>query len=435
MTDATEDQVKRLLAAAVPATVREVCAKLAAAGHQAVAVGGAVRDALLGREAGDWDVATSATPHQVIALFRRTAPTGIEHGTVLVILGKDDASKIEVTTFRGEGAYSDARRPDHVRFGVPLVEDLQRRDLVVNAIAYDPINDQLIDPFGGREDIARRRLRAVGDPVARFTEDGLRVMRAMRFASQLEFDLDPETEAGIAAALPSLAKVSRERVSVELRKTLATRQPSRGLVIAKRTAILLSVLPELDARIDDPSEWASRVDRAIPRVRLGALLAPLADPEADPLHLDREVVNRVLVILRALKFSNLECDLAAQLVGIVHASRGSEWTPVQVRRLLSELDRDKRVPAIELWESDRTPNRALIEEARRVITEGHALAIKDLAITGKDLMTALDMAPGPSIGRILVLLLERVIEDPSLNDSKQLLQAAQRLELEVGHGA
>src|SRR5262249_21151644 len=142
---------------------------------------------------------------------------------------------VEVTTFRGEGAYSDARRPDHVVFGVPLVEDLARRDLVVNAIAYDPANDAIVDPFGGMADLDRRVLRAVGDPVARFTEDGLRVMRAVRFAAQLEFALDPTTEAGIAPALPSLAKVSRERVSDELRKLLAAPRPSLGLVLAKRT--------------------------------------------------------------------------------------------------------------------------------------------------------------------------------------------------------
>ena len=243
--DAAADAATRAtLAAAVPANVRAVCATLTAAGHQAVTVGGAVRDALLGRAPGDWDVATSAHPEQVLALFRHTIPTGLQHGTVTIVTGKGIESHVEVTTFRGEGAYSDARRPDHVVFGVPLVEDLARRDLVVNAIAYDPANDQLIDPFGGRADLAAKRLRAVGDPVARFTEDGLRVMRAVRFAAKLEFALDPATEAGIAAALPSLAKVSRERVSDELRELLAAREPSRGLVVAARTGIIATILPE-----------------------------------------------------------------------------------------------------------------------------------------------------------------------------------------------
>ncbi|HET9625714.1 MAG TPA: hypothetical protein VFP84_30325, partial [Kofleriaceae bacterium] len=225
------DQAIDRLAAALPPHVRAVCQTLAGAGHQAVAVGGAVRDALLGRAPGDWDVATSARPEQVMTLFRHTVPTGLQHGTVTIVTGRGEASHVEVTTFRGEGAYTDARRPDHVTFGVPLVEDLARRDLRVNAMAYDPARGALIDPYNGRADLAERRLRAVGptgdvyaDAVARFSEDGLRVMRAVRFAAQLEFALDPDTERGIVPALPSLARVSKERISDELRKILATRQ-------------------------------------------------------------------------------------------------------------------------------------------------------------------------------------------------------------------
>src|ERR1041385_8351104 len=204
------------LALAVPDNVRAVCRTLAAAGHQAVAVGGAVRDAILGRTPGDWDVATSARPEQVIALFPRTVPTGLAHGTVTVVTGRGAESHVEVTTFRGEGAYTDARRPDSVRFGVPLVDDLARRDLRVNAIAYDPEAGALIDPYDGQTDIADRRLRAVG-----------------------------QTERGIGPALPSLARVSKERICDELRKILATRQPSRALAIAERTQILALILPEL----------------------------------------------------------------------------------------------------------------------------------------------------------------------------------------------
>jgi tRNA nucleotidyltransferase (CCA-adding enzyme) len=415
------------LAAAVPAHVREVCRVLTAAGFQAVTVGGAVRDALLGRDPGDWDVATSARPEQVVTMFRHTIPTGLQHGTVTVVTGKGAASHVEVTTFRGEGAYSDARRPDEVRFGVPLDEDLARRDLIVNAIAYDPEKQEIHDPFGGRDDIARRRLRAVGDPVARFTEDGLRVMRAVRFAAQLEFELDPETEAGIAPALPSLAKVSRERVCDELRKILDAREPSRALAIARRTGILKSILPALDAAIADERAWLLRVDRAPAAVRLAALLAPLAAPDADP-HLDRGVLRRVLAILRELKFSNVECELAAQLVASLHAERQKTWQPAEVRRLLAELDRDKRVHAPELW-----ANEALAREARRILAAGEPLEIKQLAVNGKELMAALAQPPGPVIGRILESLLERVLDDPSQNKRDLLLRAAQELELEVGH--
>src|SRR5262245_37320269 len=237
------------LAAAVPPNVRAVCETLARAGHQAVTVGGAVRDALLGRTPGDWDVATSAHPEQVLVLFRHTVPTGLKHGTVTVVTGRGEHTHVEVTTFRGEGAYSDGRRPDTVTFGVPLVEDLARRDLVVNAIAYDPVANAIHDPFGGRDDIAAKRLRAVGNAVDRFSEDALRVMRAVRFAAALEFELDPDTEAGIAPALPALANISKERISDELRKLLATREPSRGLRIAERTGIIALILPDVTAAL------------------------------------------------------------------------------------------------------------------------------------------------------------------------------------------
>src|SRR5260221_12786574 len=150
-----EGHARKLLAAAVPGNVRDVWERLAAAGHEAAPVGGAVRDALLGRAPGDWDVATSARPEAVLALFRHTIPTGLQHGTVTVVTGRGADTHVEVTTYRGEGAYSDARRPDHVVFGVPLVEDLARRDFVVNAMAYDPAADKLVDPFGGRADIAQ----------------------------------------------------------------------------------------------------------------------------------------------------------------------------------------------------------------------------------------------------------------------------------------
>jgi tRNA nucleotidyltransferase (CCA-adding enzyme) len=434
MSDDADADARALLAAAVPANVRSVCATLTAAGHQAVTVGGAVRDALLGRAPGDWDVATSARPEHVLALFRHTIPTGLQHGTVTIITGKGIESHVEVTTFRGEGAYSDARRPDHVVFGVPLVDDLARRDLVVNAIAYDPANDQLIDPFGGRADLAAKRLRAVGDPVERFTEDGLRVMRAVRFAAKLEFTLDPATEAGIAAALPSLAKVSRERVSDELRKLLAAREPSRGLVVAVRTGIIATIVPEL--AIADAVAWAARIDRATPATRLAALFAPLARAELDDVsvrHVDRAVVAHVAAIAKALKFSNAEADAAAVVVGVAHAPRWPPWNPAEARRLLAELDAKLRPSAIDFWASDATsPSSALVPEARRVLAAREPLAIADLAIGGKDILDEVHAPPGRVVGQILALLLVRVLDDPAQNTRELLLAAARQLALELG---
>ncbi len=178
------------LSAAIPPVVAGICRKLHLAGFQAYAVGGAVRDTLLGRPVGDWDIASDAHPEQVQELFDKVLPTGIEHGTVTILEGRGrNREAVEVTTFRAEGPYVDGRRPTEVAFGVSLREDLARRDFVVNAMAFDPIAETLADPFGGLHDIERRIIRAVGDPNRRFAEDGLRIMRAVRFVATLEFQL------------------------------------------------------------------------------------------------------------------------------------------------------------------------------------------------------------------------------------------------------
>jgi tRNA nucleotidyltransferase (CCA-adding enzyme) len=444
--------VRQRLAAAVPANVRAVCRTLAAAGHQAVTVGGAVRDAILGRTPGDWDVATSATPEQVIALFPHTVPTGLAHGTITIVTGRGATSHVEVTTFRGEGAYTDARRPDHVTFGVPLVEDLARRDLRVNAIAYDPAlgtaPDAVIDPYGGQLDIAERRLRAVGptgqvydDAVARFTEDGLRVMRAVRFAAALEFELDPDTERGIPPALPSLARVSKERICDELRKTLATREPSRALAIAERTGILALILPEHAAGIDawtaargtgrdaQLARWLARVDAAAPQARLAALLAELADPDPAPRRLDRRSQRAAEAVLRRLKFSNDECAAAAVAIGAAAAVLAAEWDDPAIRRLLADVTRPHAPVAVALWRADGAVE--LADRAAAILARGDALAVGELAVTGKDLMTALDMQPGPLIGRLLTALLDRVLSDSTLNTRDLLIALARGLELQL----
>ncbi len=424
------------LAAAVPANVREVCATLTKAGHLAVAVGGAVRDAILGRMPGDWDVATAATPEQVIALFRRTVPTGIQHGTVTVVTGRGIESHVEVTTFRGEGAYTDARRPDHVRFGVPLVEDLARRDFRVNAMAYDPAADQLIDPYEGRRDLDDRMLRAVGptgdvyrDAVARFTEDGLRVMRAVRFAAALEFALDPDTERGIGPALPSLAKVSKERISDELRKLLASQRPSLGLRIAERTGILALIAPDLAAGLPSPAiveHWLARVDAAAPDVRLGAMFAELSGP-GPARRLDRPLIEGVTKILKALKFSNDEAALAATLAALAPIAREPEWTLPQVRKLLADVTRPRVVAANNFLEAEGASALA----AQVAVVAADPIAIGELAVTGKDLIEALRMPPGPGVGRILAALLARVLDEPGVNTREQLIELARGLELEL----
>jgi tRNA nucleotidyltransferase (CCA-adding enzyme) len=413
------------LAAAVPAGVREVCRVLSEAGHQAVTVGGAVRDVMLGREPGDWDVATSARPAEVVARFPRSIPTGLQHGTVTVVMGSRPSDHVEVTTFRGEGAYSDARRPDTVTFGVPLHEDLARRDLTVNAIAYDPQSGDLHDPFAGRDDLAARRLRAVGDPVARFTEDGLRVMRAVRFAAQLEFALEPATEAAIAPALPSLARVSRERISDELRKLLAAPRPSLGLATALRTGIVATIWPELARRVAGGTavEWLRRVDVAgaddLP-LREAVMASPLAD---------RTAVERAM---RELKFSNAEIEIAGRLALAIEPSMWPEPTPPAVRRKLVQVGVDNASRAQRMWARE-VPVPPHAEIGARVLAARDPLSVRQLAVGGNDLIAALQIPAGPMVGRILAMLFDRVLDDPTLNTRDALLAEARTLELEIGH--
>ena len=206
----------RDLRGAIPEPVLEVCRALEARGHRAWVVGGCIRDLLRGHPVSDWDLATSALPEEVQRTFARTIPTGIEHGTVTV-LHRDEA--YEVTTLRGEGAYSDGRRPDQVELGVDIDEDLARRDFTVNAIAYDPLTQETVDPWGGIADLEAGLLRAVGDPRERFGEDGLRVLRAARFAATLGFDLHGDTHAAIPGSLGTFRKVSPERTGKQCTST------------------------------------------------------------------------------------------------------------------------------------------------------------------------------------------------------------------------
>jgi tRNA nucleotidyltransferase (CCA-adding enzyme) len=387
------------LEAMVPPAVREVCQRLSQAGHQAVTVGGCVRDALLGRSPGDWDVATRATPDVVMGLFTGSLPTGLQHGTVTVKVGRGaDRHMVEVTTFRGEGAYSDARRPDEVVFGVSLEEDLARRDFVVNAMAWDPIARELIDPFGGREDLAVRRLRAVGDAAGRFGEDGLRIVRAVRFVAVLDFELEAATEAAIRGALPSLAKVSRERVQVELVKLLGGTAAVRALEIAERTGILGQVLPELS----DPLSAIERVGSAPAEagVRMAALL--LSVPP-----------DRVDAALRRLTYSNAE---RARVVGLVSEAgrvRGDASDP-SLRRALGKVGRHAAGDLAELVAEPAA------SRLRAIAAAGDALTIGDLALGGGDVMRILAVPPGPRIGQALARLLDRVLADPSLNTREAL---------------
>lgn len=405
------DPVASLRAAHVPPQILEVARVLQASGHAAVLVGGAVRDVLLGLDAEDWDLATSALPAEVQAAFRRTVPTGIEHGTVTVLVrGADGPMGVEVTTFRGEGAYTDGRRPSEITFLRDLVEDLARRDFTVNAFAWDPIAEVFSDPFDGLADLATRTLRAVGEPARRFAEDGLRTMRAVRLCATRELALEADTAAAIGGALDVLAKVSRERVHVELVKLLAARQPSRGLKPMHATGVWPHALPVLSDQLRDAAIAA--VD-ALPRdavLRCVRLLVPIVDARR----------AEVDAALEGLRFGRVERSRIAALLGAAARELPTLADPIAIRRAAARLGREHVEDAITIA---APPSRQVLDAA----LDGAVLGIGELAVGGRDLVAEAIAKPGPALGDLLRKLLDHVIERPQDNTREVLLDRARAL--------
>ena len=429
----------------------EVCAALKEAGEQAWIVGGCVRDILRGVGVQDWDIATTAEPDKVRATFARTIPTGIEHGTVTVLW---KGHGYEVTTLRGDGAYTDGRRPDHVHFVDDIDLDLARRDFTVNAIAYDPLTAQLADPFGGIEDLERGVLRAVGDPCQRFQEDGIRILRGARFVATLDFELDPGTEASFRGALSTYAKVSPERVREEWFKTMRASKPSRAFEIMRRTGILEITFPELLEQVGcTQNKWhaydvwnhtmsvldASQGD---PVERMAALLHDIAKPRTRAYsdkkddwtfyHHEKVGADMAARWLHDYKFSNAERDLIVGLVRHHLICYERSWSDAAVRRFIKRVGLSRMDPLLRLAYADTLgkgrpvhEELEILKELRSridsVIEERNALSTQELAINGKDVVAVLEGGPGPVVGELLRHLLDRVIDDPSLNRRDKLL--------------
>ncbi len=421
-----------LARATFPAAVLEVLRRLHEAGHPSWLVGGAVRDLLLHRprDAKDFDVATPATPGEVTSVFSRVVPTGIEHGTVTVLL---DGEAVEVTTFRGEGAYVDARHPTSVTFHTDLEADLARRDFTMNALAYDPRHRQFRDPFGGRADMKRRLVRAVGDPAERFAEDGLRPMRAIRFAAQLGYDLHPRTRAAIRPALASVRKVSTERIADELTRTVVAPDAGRALELMRRTGLLGAVLPALVSRPARSVDHALAVLRLVPpepSLRYAALLhvTPPATAEriVAGLRLSRRLCDEVAALVRASA-----CRQAGKAAALPAG-------PAEVRRWLSR-EGPERAPALlalasaearalgpERGRRARREVQRLAAATARVLRARAPLSARDLALDGRAVMKILGEGPGPQVGEALRHLLDRVLDDPALNEAGALTEEVRR---------
>ncbi len=444
-----------------------------------VLVGGAVRDLCLGRACGDLDVATALLPEEVMRRARaarlKVIPTGIQHGTVTVLVGHQP---IEITTYRGDGPYLDGRRPAHVTLGVALEEDLARRDFTVNAMAL-PLphatspdwRAHLVDPFGGQRDLEAQVLRAVGDPLQRFAEDGLRPLRACRFASQLGFEVEPDTLAAIPERLEVARKVSVERVFVELDKLLRGNHPARGLRLLECTGLLDLWLPELRALVGCPQNRHHRLDvwehtlltfdvekTAKSEMRWGLLLHDAGKPETRTLGDDGEVhfygheaasARTAEEILTRLRASNALRESVRGLI-LRHCEHpAADWTDAAYRRLLKRLSDADVSP--EAWERFRladqygkgwrdcvhTPDGRtgdrwwadVVQEWQTILARLEAvrftgMTAKELALDGHALMALAGRKAGPWMGILQDHLLEAVLEDPALNRADALERLA-----------
>ena len=381
----------------IPSKVAVILDTLQAHGYEAYAVGGCVRDTLLDRLPDDWDITTSARPEEVKELFRRTVDTGLQHGTVTVLLGEEG---FEVTTYRIDGEYTDHRHPAEVAYASQLSEDLMRRDFTINAMAY---NEQtgLVDLFDGIADIHRKVIRCVGEPMERFTEDALRIMRAVRFSAQLGFTIEEKTWAALKELAPTLVHVSQERIQVELVKLLVSSHP-HYVKNLQDAGILAVILPELGEVRQDRLKHL-QVLPADKKLRLAALLLPLGDKKAK-------------AVLRRLKFDNDTISTVGRLIRWY--DRDFEPGLLDMRHGLNEIGDDLMEQLLQFQEY-RHP----VEEARKSFSEvvrlGQCYQLKQLALTGNDLI-AMGIKPGRQIGEYLHACLELVLDEPDKNEKAYL---------------
>lgn len=408
---------------------------------------------VLGHKPTDYDFATDAEPQQVMQIFRAVIPTGIKHGTVTVIF---KGHHFEVTTFRVEGTYSNARHPDEIRFTPDLFEDLKRRDFTINSMAVHLVDGSLVDPHEGREDLKRKLVRAIGVPAERFREDGLRLLRACRFAAQLEFSIEEQTQHAMTATVNTILQVSAERIRDELVKMLSAERPSVGLRIMEATGLLRLILPELAAcrgveqggfhSYDVLDHLLLACDGAPAdneTVRLAALLHDIGKATAVQSDEDggvsfhrheQDSEEMCHAVMRRLKFSREEEKNVCHLVAQHMFNYTPEWSDGAVRRFISRVGPQQLPDLFDLRIADQygmhgVPPRhdsltPLRDRVQSVLEQENALSIRDLAVNGHMLAREAGIPKGPDMGVVLEHLLDTVMDDPSMNTKEKLLALA-----------
>lgn len=403
----------------IPNELKEISSVLNNSGFQCYLVGGAIRNQLLGKEAKDYDLTTNAKPEEVTKLFKRVVPTGIKHGTVTILIGDQC---FEITTYRIDGKYTDGRRPDKIQFTPSIKEDLLRRDFTINSLAYNIENEDILDINNGIVDLNNNIIRAIGEPSKRFDEDALRLVRACRFASQLNFNIEPNTYKAMSETLGKLGDVSKERISDELLKILKSSHPSIAFHHFYNCGMLNILFPDLcRSAHNDYAEFSGALsdidiiesDKAY--IKLARILS--ITPESNYLNL-----------LRNQKLSNTFINNTIHILKFIDVKIDDLITEYEIRIFISRVTKEYIGDLISLWKGmiriDKDKLITLISKIDIEIKNGYAFSLKDLNITGKDLIKDLAIQPGPKVGIILNSLLKHVLKEPQSNNKKELLLVA-----------